>query len=51
MLDSDVSPFLTRRFLLQNDDAPVVELVQKLFVLDKNNAVVAETEEGTADAQ
>ena len=50
-LDGEDSPYLTRRCLLQNDDAPVGELVQKLFVLDKNNAVVAETEEGTADAQ
>ena len=50
-LDGEDSPYLTRRCLLQNEDAPVGELVQKLFVLDKNNAVVAETEEGTADAQ
>ena len=50
-LDGEDSPYLTRRCLLQNDDAPVGELVQKLFVLDKNNAVVAETEESAADAQ
>ena len=42
-LDGEDSPYLKKRCLLNNTDAPVGELVQKLFVLDKNNIASPET--------
>ena len=44
-LDGEDSPYLKKRCLLDNVDAPVGELVQKLFVLDKNNMATEETAE------
>ncbi|WP_455501708.1 LCP family protein [Gemmiger sp.] len=44
-LDGEDSPYLKKRCLLNNVDAPVGELVQKLFVLDKNNIATEETAE------
>ena len=44
-LDGEDSPYLKKRCLLNNTDAPVGELVQKLFVLDKNNMASPETAE------
>lgn len=46
-LDGEDSPYLRKRCLLKNTDAPVGEQVQKLFVLDKNNMASPET----ADAE
>ena len=46
-LDGEDSPYLRKRCLLKDADAPVGEQVQKLFVLDKNNMASAET----ADAE
>ena len=42
-LDGEDSPYLTRQCLLKDAGAPVGELVQKLFVLDKNNMASPET--------
>ena len=50
-LDGEDSPYLTKRCLLKDADAPVGETVQKLFVLDKNNAVVEETADEETPAQ
>ena len=46
-LDGEDSPYLRKRCLLKDTDAPVGEQVQKLFVLDKNNMATPET----ADAE
>ena len=46
-LDGEDSPYLRKRCLLKDTDAPVGEQVQKLFVLDKNNMASPET----ADAE
>ena len=46
-LDGEDSPYLRKRCLLKDADAPVGEQVQKLFVLDKNNMASPET----ADAE
>lgn len=46
-LDGEDSPYLRKRCLLKDTDAPVGEQVQKLFVLDKNNIASPET----ADAE
>ena len=46
-LDGEDSPYLRKRCLLMDADAPVGEQVQKLFVLDKNNMASPET----ADAE
>lgn len=46
-LDGEDSPYLRKRCLLKDADAPVGEQVQKLFVLDKNNMATPET----ADAE
>ena len=46
-LDGEDSPYLRKRCLLKDADAPVGEQVQKLFVLDKNNMDTPET----ADAE
>ena len=46
-LDGEDSPYLRKRCLLKDSDAPVGEQVQKLFVLDKNNMATPET----ADAE
>ena len=46
-LDGENSPYLRKRCLLKDADAPVGEQVQKLFVLDKNNMASPET----ADAE
>ena len=46
-LDGGDSPYLRKRCLLKDTDAPVGEQVQKLFVLDKNNMATPET----ADAE
>ena len=46
-LDGEDSPYLRKRCLLKDADAPVGEQVQKLFVLDKNNIASPET----ADAE
>ena len=46
-LDGEDSPYLRKRCLLKDTDAPVGEPVQKLFVLDKNNMATPET----ADAE
>ena len=46
-LDGENSPYLRKRCLLKDTDAPVGEQVQKLFVLDKNNMATPET----ADAE
>ena len=46
-LDGEASPYLRKRCLLKDADAPVGEQVQKLFVLDKNNMASPET----ADAE
>ena len=46
-LDGEDSPYLHKRCLLKDADAPVGEQVQKLFVLDKNNMASPET----ADAE
>ena len=42
-LDGEDSPYLRKRCLLKEVDAPVGEQVQKLFVLDKNNMATEET--------
>lgn len=42
-LDGEDSPYLRKRCLLKDADAPVGEQVQKLFVLDKNNIASPET--------
>ena len=42
-LDGEDSPYLNRQCLLKDAGAPVGELVQKLFVLDKNNMASPET--------
>ena len=42
-LDGEDSPYLRKRCLLKDTDAPVGEQVQKLFVLDKNNMATPET--------
>lgn len=42
-LDGEDSPYLRKRCLLKDTDAPVGEQVQKLFVLDKNNMASPET--------
>lgn len=42
-LDGEDSPYLRKRCLLKDADAPVGEQVQKLFVLDKNNMASPET--------
>ena len=42
-LDGEDSPYLRKRCLLKDADAPVGEQVQKLFVLDKNNMATPET--------
>ena len=42
-LDGEDSPYLTRQCLLKDAGAPVGKLVQKLFVLDKNNMASPET--------
>ena len=42
-LDGEDSPYLNRQCLLKDADAPVGKLVQKLFVLDKNNMASPET--------
>lgn len=46
-LDGEDSPYLRKRCLLKDADAPVGDQVQKLFVLDKNNMASPET----ADAE
>ena len=46
-LDGEDSPYLRKRCLLKDAEAPVGEQVQKLFVLDKNNMASPET----ADAE
>ena len=46
-LDGEDSPYLRKRCLLKDTNAPVGEQVQKLFVLDKNNMASPET----ADAE
>ena len=50
-LDGEDSPYAKRRCLLKDTDAPIAEQVQKLFVLDKNNAVVQETEDTDSASQ
>ena len=42
-LDGEDSPYLNRQCLLKDAGAPVGKLVQKLFVLDKNNMASPET--------
>ena len=42
-LGSEDSPYLNRQCLLKDAGAPVGTLVQKLFVLDKNNTASPET--------